>query len=537
MERMMWKLLIVVAGCLIAAGPAFAEPYFKLDTESDWQEARSGGHIYAMEPAEWSDYMSQWQNFTREGEPYPNDPFLPAKAPAGKLYVYGGGGGGGLDPNDAGLVMVWGSGAPPGNYSSAYKFDYLLDPSLVNCTITVTVTAPQLDQNGNQMNRVSLGLQDAAGAIRAWYWNCPNPIPWGVPTKITIDTSKVGVNAATPVASAYMNNPAFNLGNVQWIIVDENGAWVGGPTPAPAPGSGMIGMWNYWHWLMVTPNTTVEKGIYKKWSQPPVVIDPNADPLVIEGWDENSDYGAQPIVADDWKCTDDRPVTDIHWWGSYIGWEQPYPPQLPIAFHLGIWTDVPDPNPANPLDFSHPNVLIWENYCDNYVWDFVGYDKDPRIPHIPGKDQNEPGNDEPMDACFQFTQLLSQDEWFHQQPDPCDPNGTIYWLSIAPIWDQPRLFPWGWKTRPHYFNDDAVSMWVLPWPPVVGATMWVNNGTPLQVPAWPHPEGITWDVAFELTTNEPAYEDKPIPGDLNADKIVNLFDLAILADNWLVSAP
>ncbi|NPA25355.1 MAG: hypothetical protein GXO34_05980, partial [Deltaproteobacteria bacterium] len=25
-------------------------------------------------------------------------------------------------------------------------------------------------------------------------------------------------------------------------------------------------------------------------------------------------------VADDWQCRDERPVTDIHWWGSY--WEK-----------------------------------------------------------------------------------------------------------------------------------------------------------------------------------------------------------------------
>jgi hypothetical protein len=47
----------------------------------------------------------------------------------------------------------------------------------------------------------------------------------------------------------------------------------------------------------------------------------------------------------------------------------------------------------------------------------------------------------------------------------------------------------------------------------------------------------SWDVAFELTTNAPNYPDDPIPGDLNADKIVNLRDLDIMATNWLETWP
>jgi hypothetical protein len=60
-------------------------------------------------------------------------------------------------------------------------------------------------------------------------------------------------------------------------------------------------------------------------------------------------------------------------------------------------------------------------------------------------------------------------------------------------------------------------------------------GTPIQYPGPPEP--ISWDVAFELTTNEPSYEDNPIPGDLNLDGIVNLKDVAITAANWLAIAP
>jgi hypothetical protein len=528
-----FSITCLVAGCLILTQMAYAEPYFRLDTQHDWEYALADGSIVPMENTEWSAYMSQWQMYLQQGQPYPFTTFRSPQPPEGSLYVYGGGGGGGggLNPKDAGLVMYWGT-PPDGNYASAWKYDYKLDPDLSNCTITVTVTAPQFSAipPNSQINQVSFGLQNnpqVVGPIRAWYWNCGAagsgaPIIWNTPTTITIDTSKVGLAAATPAATGYANNPAFNLQQVQWILVDENGNWINGAgQPAPAPGSPMVGLWNYWHYLMVSPNTTLSKGYYTKWSQPPVVVDTNKPPT-FSGWDERSEFETMQIVADDWECNDSRPITDIHWWGSFIGWNQPHlPPVMPQSFHIGIWTDDPCDFPG---DFSHPGTLVWENYCDNYVWNFAGYDKDPRFPG---------GTGEPNDSCFQFNQLLSQNEWFYQEPtEPGHPR--VYWLSIAPIWG--GVYPpyqWGWKTRPHYFNDDAVVMQgANPWPPVVGGTTWMV-GYPIEWPPWPNPEGVSWDVAFELSTNEPGTPS----ADFNNDGIVNFLDFATFAQQWLTPGP
>jgi hypothetical protein len=53
-------------------------------------------------------------------------------------------------------------------------------------------------------------------------------------------------------------------------------------------------------------------------------------------------------------------------------------------------------------------------------------------------------------------------------------------------------------------------------------------GAPIEFPA-----GVSWDVAFELTTNE---EGTP-SADLNHDKIVNFKDFAIFASQWLTAGP
>ncbi|MHC4648500.1 MAG: DUF7901 domain-containing protein [Planctomycetota bacterium] len=450
-------------------------------------------------------------------------------------------------PNVSGLVMYWGEGMPDGNYAAAWKYVYEQDPDLSNCILSVTVEPPC------GMQIVSLGLRDISGNIRAWYWRVapvPGPPPPGMiqcspavgqgATTIRINLSQTGVNAATPTANSYSSNPGFDIRSVSDITFDEDNNFIG-TTQAPAPGSGIVASWNYWYNLTVTPgNPPVTGGLsskyWIKWSQRPVVDDPNL-PNIFIGWDEYSNYNWRPLVADDWLCTDDRPITDIHWWGSYFWWTQPTaPPVLPQAFHIGIWTDVPaGMDPCFP--FSHPGILIWENICDNYVWSFAGYDT------FPGLDPNIP-----METCFQFNQLLSEDEWFYQDPNApwdTDPRGTVYWLSIAAIYGpaQPWTpFQWGWKTRKPSWNDDAVVIWdvqilfdwpgPLPppnWPPTVGASTFAN-GTPIEFPA-----GTSWDMAFELTTNQPGPND--LIADLNGDGVVDFKDLAKLANEWLKGSP
>ena len=237
-----------------------------------------------------------------------------------------------------------------------------------------------------------------------------------------------------------------------------------------------------------------------KWSQPPVVIDEGPPPTYF-GWDEPSLYGFGPIVADDWLCQDQRPVSDIHWWGSYQYWEEPVPPIPPLAFHIGIWTDVPVGDPCNFYPYSHPGRMIWEYWAAmaevNEEW--VGYDMHPDVPFI--------------DACFKYDLQLPQEAWFWQEGP-----GNIYWLSISAIYDvpPPEAFYWGWKTREHFYNDDAVRIWT-PNAPTVGGPPFIE-GQPI-LPGW--------DMAFELTTTCSNC------GDFDHNGTIDLNDLRTLAANWL----
>lgn len=530
---------------ILIGEPVKAQAGVYINGFGEWSHALEGQSpdpgIRPMSMTQWEQYMQYWNNpdSEKEGEPYPKTTFVPCDKEygSGLLYVWpgdpgGGGGGGGIQ--DAGLVMAWlplNSVMQPGEYASAWRFDYGWDPDLTNCTIQVTVTPPAPPAgSASHINVVSFSIVDIGGRMRTWWWAVPAAIPLGVPTTVTINTALVGINAATPVATGYMNAPGFDLTKSQFFDVDENFRYVFGQQPVPPPGQQQFMAWNYWHWLRVTKNTQPRKWFYIKYGQPPVAIGDKNPPL-IHGWDEPSVYWPPqyPIVADDWPCKDGRPITDIHWWGSFVGWTKPYLPRvLPKAFHIGIWTDIPAGQDA---PYSHPGKLIWENICDNWVWNFAGYDVDPRCNYPDMTCMKD-------EACFQFTQLLSEDEWFHQKllTDPAIPN--IYWLSIAAVYppgveEMQPFYPWGWKTRPHKFNDDAVRIANTDiWPIKLGATY--TGGEPIQLPPWPVTDGQSWDMAFELSTNKPTI---PASADLNYSGFVDLADFALFAQQWLTSQP
>lgn len=521
---------------------ALADIEFSMDSFEEWDVALSASEpcnvIEAMEDFEWQEYKIHWLEQNGELPEGLGESFLPPE-----LYVYGGDETPGDPcgyPDDAGLIMVWGEESPPPPYesfASGWKYVYGVDPDLTNCTITLKVHPPPAIVN------VSFGLEDINTNKCTWSWTCgavPNDIPSSPPpTTITINTNNL--NASSPMAGSIAIHPSFDITQVTKFFINETFHNAPGVFNAPPPGGGSIKFnWNAWDEFSVAANSGggggsgVNSKWFTKWSQPPVLTE---DDAFIVGWDERSLLYQPPIMADDWKCTDERPVTDIHWWGSFLGWsgETP-PPVVPKAFHIGIWTDVPDPDPCDSATFSHPNKLIWENYCECYVWNYAGIDLYSRL-----EDFTEPieTRDE---TCFQFAQFLSQDEWFWQ--DPCGgEDGTVYWLSIAAIYDPEAIveYPWGWKTREHFYNDDSVRIRGLFDP--TGVSGWPTPGVSSLIGwswEWGEPVeyfGESWDLAFELTTNEPGYADDPIPGDLNADKIVNLIDFAILAEHWLEVAP
>jgi hypothetical protein len=195
------------------------------------------------------------------------------------------------------------------------------------------------------------------------------------------------------------------------------------------------------------------------------------------------------IVADDFRCLGTMPVTSIHWWGSYVEWDGNEPPlPEPIAWRIGFWSNIRDPDPSDPLTFSYPRRLLWqiEVPAERVDVNNVGQDYFPYVPF--------------EDTCFQYYVDLEPDEYFWQSNFEPNTMDKVFWLSIAAVYPEdyvPDVHRWGWKTRPWHWMDDAVTFQLDddPEPGMPPLNIEFNNITPIEV------EGESYDVAFELDTD------------------------------------
>lgn len=236
----------------------------------------------------------------------------------------------------------------------------------------------------------------------------------------------------------------------------------------------------------------------KKWCQPP-------DMQLGVNMASYSNDESNVIRADDWLC-DGRTITDIHWWGSYIGYqEQEYPgpgyvqppPSLserPRGFLLSWHEDIPA---GDEQEWSMPgelltNIFVPLEYCHEV---FYGTVTQKWV--VAEEDRYEHEFQYYVD--FTDIELIRR----HHGIGPWEEEeGKIYWLNIQAVM-RPGWLPgeehhgWGWKTTDptNRWNDWSV----------------VDNGSglgwlPGEYPSEPeHPHYAVWtniDLAFELTTDD-----------------------------------
>jgi hypothetical protein len=214
----------------------------------------------------------------------------------------------------------------------------------------------------------------------------------------------------------------------------------------------------------------------------------------------------RPLRADDF-VSDGRRITDIHWWGSYLGWrvntEGPTPPpsnavDRPVGFRLRWHGDIP----AGSLPYSRPepmparDIFVPIGAChEMYYGSVTQYWKPPVFP----------SEDPPHEHEYQYYVDLLDPELADLGGPWYETNGVIYWLSIQAVfsnqWEAVEHKGWGWKTThpSNQWNDVSVvaSNYVGPDP------LWEMGEFPMGPP--PHPwVGQKMDLAFELTTDEVA---------------------------------
>ncbi|MBN2136836.1 MAG: hypothetical protein JW720_03435 [Sedimentisphaerales bacterium] len=236
-----------------------------------------------------------------------------------------------------------------------------------------------------------------------------------------------------------------------------------------------------------------------KWSQPPIELDPVPGVMPTYcGWDQLSlstkelagQLAVWQMAADDFRCLGRMPITSIHWWGSYKNWtEQDIPPGArPVSWRIGFWSNA-------PIDALHPysrpekllHVITVDPSQVEEIW--VGMDMFPDPDILP-------------ESCFQYYVQLMPEDYFWQDSYIEDNNGdTVFWISITAVYEgfPGPEYPWGWKTRPEHWMDDAVAFSLFQDDLRVGQVLDPATITPLEATVCEEPE--SYDLAFELDTD------------------------------------
>ncbi len=236
------------------------------------------------------------------------------------------------------------------------------------------------------------------------------------------------------------------------------------------------------------------------------------------GFDVN--FTAPRVIADDWRCSETGPVSDIHFWFSarqdWLNLQLPLDAQI-TNIHVSIHADVPV-GPGNP--FSHPGQLLWQRdfKVNEVVIRQVGLGPqwwyDPATGIVVANDHQK---------IYQCN-IIRIAEPFYQK------RGTIYWLDVS-VTSQNDL---GWKSSNrnlypvpftgNHFQDDAV---------------WTTAGAwqEIHYPAGPF-LGQSMDMAFVITGRDRKWDHKmhfpQKPDPTGADIAFN--PPRVLADDWRCSA-
>jgi hypothetical protein len=155
----------------------------------------------------------------------------------------------------------------------------------------------------------------------------------------------------------------------------------------------------------------------------PQLPDPN-------GWDVQT----AAVPADDWRCTETGPVTDVHFWYS---WRADNPGEI-TAIQLEIFGD------DRTGEFSQPGEFLWRgNFAPGEFTQRLYGDGDQGFynPNLP-------------DGVFEHDHSLFYQVNIENIPDPfVQEIGNIYWLEVS--MPHAGSAP-GWKTSRDHFEDIAV---------------------------------------------------------------------------------
>ncbi|MFC1766911.1 GEVED domain-containing protein, partial [Planctomycetota bacterium] len=202
-------------------------------------------------------------------------------------------------------------------------------------------------------------------------------------------------------------------------------------------------------------------------------------------WPQRPDLTPQAVdvdmrahLADDFRCTQTGPITDVHIWGGFLQDFIAAGGPGSLIFELSIYADIP----ATSDRWSRPGQRLWQqNFSPgDYNWravsdEAVGWFEPISDTYIP--------NDHYRTLQFNF--CIEEDPFIQKE-------GTIYWLGVRVLTNTATsaFTALGWRSAlPQLqWNDAAVFQ---------GGGQWL----PLTYPKGHEYEGKLLDLAFVITGN------------------------------------
>ncbi len=220
-----------------------------------------------------------------------------------------------------------------------------------------------------------------------------------------------------------------------------------------------------------------------KWLQRPDLSDNGLDVMATEPL----------ILADDFKCDKSTLITDITIWGSWKYDELPRGGPNDVWFTLSIHSDIPDPDPQNPENYSMPGEVLWLRDLMPSEVSIEAQDIDEGWYNPETQEYIFPGDH----ICWKYVFRIPQSAAFCQEGKPDEP--IVYWLDVqAHPNDTTGNAQFGWKTSIDHWNDDAV--WGMGLEPYPGP--WQELRYPPMHPYYPN----SIDLAFAIDGNIPCTE-------------------------------
>jgi hypothetical protein len=192
------------------------------------------------------------------------------------------------------------------------------------------------------------------------------------------------------------------------------------------------------------------------------------------------------ILADDFLCREEGPITDIRLWGAWDGnngWGAYYT-QFTISFHADI------PAEQSETGYSMPGELLWlRTFTPGNAGQL--WMEPPENTPVGWFDPSTGNLIYPGDYYhFRYHLHVDEDEAFYQAGSLEEP--IVYWMNVKteafhPIYQSARL---GWMTSLDHWNDNAV--WVI------GAEPYSGIWSELYYPPGHQYAGQPIDLAFRL---------------------------------------